>query len=197
MRRTRSRPTVAGALAITLLTLTACFDSDPPPADIPITSSPAPAPAPSSPSPAPSVTSMTAEEARQQALAAYMGMQDAFEAAGRTSDPDYPELRKYTTGAALDLFTTALTKRKKEGILASGGTVHHAKVTAVSPAKEPTSAVVEDCMDTRKTALRKANGDPVPQDKGGYRLALADLKRADGIWKVTALAVREVGSCRP
>jgi len=197
MKRTNPGPILAAALAMAVTTLTACTDRDPPPVEIPTANSSVPAPTPSTPSPTPSATPLTAAEAKQQALVAYMGMQTAFAAAGQTSDPDYPDLRKYTTGAALDLFTTALAKRKKEGVLSRGETVNHAKVTAVSPAKAPTKAVVEDCMDTSKTELYKANGGPVSQDKGGFRLALANLELANGSWKVTDLAVRGVGSCKP
>ena len=193
MRRTT--PLSILAVALLLTGVTACTDSDPP-IEMPTGGSSATTLAPSSPSPVSSAAPVTAEEAKRQALNAYLGMQAAFEVAGRTSDPDYPDLRKYTTGAALDLFTTALTKRKKQGVVTRGGTVSHAKVTSLSPPKSPTLAVVQDCMDTRQTALYKTNGDPVPQDKGGFRLALADLKLADGAWKVTALAVRGVGSCK-
>ena len=52
-------------------------------------------------------------------------------------------------------------------------------------------------MDTSKTSLYKANGQPVPQDKGGYRLTLVDLRRLDGAWKVTTLAIRKPGTCKP
>jgi hypothetical protein len=197
MRRTNPGPILAVALAMAVTTLAACTDRDPPPVEISSSSSSAPAPAPSSPLPASSAAPVTPEEAKQQALVAYMGMQEAFDAAGQTSDPDYPDLRRYTTGSALDLFTTALTKRRKEGVYTRGQTVSHAKVTELSPAKAPTKAVVEDCMDTRKTVLYKANGEPVSSDKGGYRLAIADLKITEGVWKVAALAVQEVGSCRP
>ncbi|MFI1996825.1 hypothetical protein [Actinoplanes sp. NPDC020271] len=186
------------ALTLTAL-LAACGKGSSPPVELPTSGSSAPAAGTSSPSPPPpsSAAPLTPDEAREQALAAYTGMQDAFEKAGRTSDPDDPDLRKYTTGAALDLFTTALAKRKKEGVVSRGDTINHAKVTSVSPAKAPTAAVVEDCMDTRGTALYKSNGDPVSSEKGGFRLALADLKLANGAWKVTQLAVREVGSCKP
>ncbi|GIE89740.1 hypothetical protein [Actinoplanes regularis] len=198
MRRTNNpRSTLAAVLAMALIPLAACTDSDPSPVQMPTTGVSAPAPVPSSPPSVSSAAPVTPADAKQQALAAYLGMQDAFAAASRTSDPDYPDLRKYTTGTALDLFTTALTKRKKQGVVTRGDTISHAKVTSVSPAKAPTQAVIEDCMDTRKTALYKANGDPVSSEKGGFRLALADLKFTNGAWKVTALAVRGVGSCRP
>ena len=194
MRRTASRSTLA-AKVLLLALLAACDDSSPP-VEMPTAATSAPASASPSPSPVPSAAPVTAEEAKQQALEAYLGMQTAFAAAGKISDPEYPDLRKYTTGAALDLFTTALAKRKQEGIFARGGTINHAKVTEISPAKAPTKALIQDCMDTRKTGLYKPNGDPVPQDKGGFRLALADLKLVGGTWKVTDLAVRKVGSCK-
>jgi hypothetical protein len=196
MGRAISRSALAVALLLTA-SLAACTDDPSPPVAVPTADTPAPAPASSSPSPAPSAAPVTPEEAKRQALETYLGMQAAFEEAGRAGDASFSTLQQYTTGAALDLLTTALINRKKEGVLARGETVHHAEVTAVGPAKAPTKATVQDCMDTRKSSLFKPNGDPVPQDKGGFRLALSDLKRTEGTWKVTTLAVREVGSCKP
>jgi hypothetical protein len=196
MRRTTARSRLAGALALVAL-LAGCAEGEsPPPTGTSASSPPAAVPTPSSPSPAPPTAPVTAEEAEQQVLDAYMGMQAAFAEASKTSDPDYPDLRKYTTGSALKLFQTALAQRKKDGIIARGGTINHPKVTELSPVDAPTKALVTDCMDTRNGSLYKPSGEPVPQDKGGFRLALADLERSDGTWKVTALAVREVGTCK-
>ncbi|GAA0447913.1 hypothetical protein Aca07nite_73420 [Actinoplanes capillaceus] len=182
------------ALALTMA-LTACGQDDSAPSATPTSLTLSAPPASVAPAPTPSAVPTTAGDAKQQILDAYMGMQAAFAEAGKTSNPDYPGLRTYTTGSALDLFRTALAQRKKDGVLARNGTVNHPEVIEMSPTKEPTKAVVQDCMDTRKGSLYKPNGDPVPQDKGGFRLALADLERIDGTWKVTDLAIREVGTC--
>ena len=193
MKRTGSRLGLTTAVALTAL-LVACTDGKDPPTALPTTGAPAPTFA--SPSSAPSAGAETPEQAKQLAIDTYLGMQTAFSKAGQIGDPAYPDLPRYATGGALDLLTTALTNRKKEGILARGETVHHPKVTTVSPPDAPTKASVQDCMDTSMSSLYKPNGDPVSQDEGGLRLALANLERTGGIWKVTTLAVREPGTCR-
>ncbi|KAB1109125.1 hypothetical protein F6X54_20225 [Micromonospora aurantiaca] len=193
MKRTASQWGLAAAVALAAL-LTACTDDRASPPATPTLSAPSPEPA--SPSSAPPASAETPEQAKQRALDTYLGMQAAFAKAGRIGDPTNPDLSTYATGAALDRLTTALKNRKKDGILARGETVHHPKVTTVSPPDAPTKASVRDCMDSSKSSLYKPNGDAVPQDKGGLRLALATLERTGGTWKVTTFAVREPGTCK-
>lgn len=190
--RTARRALVTAAVVATLLT--ACTEDTATPTATP-TSNPQVSVSPTTPAP-PSVAAETPEEAKRRALDSYLGMQAAFSKAGRIGDPAYPDLQRYATGAALDRLTTALTNRKRDGILARGETVHHAEVTTLSPSKSPTKASIQDCMDSSKSSLYKPNGGSVQQDKGGLRLALANLERTGGSWKVTTLAVREPGTCK-
>jgi hypothetical protein len=182
---------------LSALLTAACHGSEPPPIASPTTGSPASASVQPSSSASASAAAETQDQAKQDALAAYLGLLDAFEHAGQVGDPASPELPKYATGSVVNRLTTALARQKKDGILGRGQTVHHAVVTSVGPPDAPKSAQVNDCMDTRKTSLYKPDGRPVPQDKGGFRLTLADLQRVDGAWKVTTLAIREPGSCKP
>jgi hypothetical protein len=195
MKSAHSRLGPLAVVALSALLTAACHGSQPPPTATPTTGSPASAPA--SPSTSPSASTETPDQAKQNALAAYLGLLDAFEHAGRVGDPASPDLPKYATGEVLTRLTTALADRKKDGILGRGQTIHHAIVTSIGPPAAPRTAQVQDCMDTSKTSLYKANGQPVPQDKGGYRLTLADLRRLDGAWRVTTLAIRKPGSCKP
>jgi hypothetical protein len=197
MSRTISRSRLAVALMLIGL-LTACAeDSSPPAAAIPVNQSSAPAPDSSSPSPQASATAVTGDNAQRQALDTYLGMQTAFAQAGRDGNPNNPALSKYATGAAFDLLSSALRNRAQQGILARGETVHHPEITEMSPAYAPTRATVRDCMDTRNSSLYKPDGTPVQQDKGGFRLAVSDLERTAGAWRVTTLAIRETGTCSP
>jgi hypothetical protein len=184
----------AVALPAALL-IAACHGGTPQPVVAPTTGGPATGSA--SPSASTSASAETPDQAKQHALAAYIGLLDAFEHAGQVGDPASPDLPKYATGEVLTRLTTALANQKKNGILGRGQTIHHATVTSIGPPDAPTTTQVQDCMDTSKTSLYKPNGQPVPQDKGGYRLTLADLKRVNGAWKVTTLAIRKPGTCKP
>jgi hypothetical protein len=180
------------AAAITAAALAGCTNKQPP------------APQPSTTATATGVPSMatatqpaplTPETASQQAIAAYLGMQNAFQAASRAGDPSYPDLGKYGTGDALALYTDALNRAKEQGLLGRGQALFYPKVTALAPPAAPTKVSIEDCMDTSATSRYKANGEPFNDSPGGRRLVFADVELRDGVWKVFSLAVRSVGSC--
>jgi hypothetical protein len=195
MKRAGSRLGQLAVVALSASLTAACHGSEPPPTASSTTGGPATAPA--SPSTSLSASTETQDQAKQNALAAYLGLLDAFEHAGQVGDPASPELPKYAADSVVNRLSTALAKQKKDGILGRGQTVHHAAVTSIGPPDAPKTAQVKDCMDTRKTSLYKPDGQPVPQDKGGFRLTLANLQRIDGAWKVTRLAIREPGTCKP
>jgi hypothetical protein len=140
-------------------------------------------------------TRTSIDATRREVLDAYLGLQEAFEKAGEIPDPGYPDLSRYASGAALELLTTGLTSMRAEGLQNSGRTVFNPQVTQLSPAKAPTRARVQDCMDTSRTHLRKVSGAPYKDTPGGRRLAVATVERAGGTWKVTGLGIHDVGSC--
>jgi hypothetical protein len=193
VKRTAPRTGILAAAALAAL-LAGCTHDDKTP-NAPPTSA-APASASPSPSASPSAAAETPDEAKQHAIDAYLGFQNAFEKAGAAGDPDYPDLAKYSTGAALTLFTNGLKAAKAQGLLGRGQTVFHPKIASLSPPAAPTKASVQDCMDTSKTERYKADGTAFNDEPGGLRLALADVERINGEWKVTAIGIREVGSCK-
>lgn len=174
--------------------LAGCTHEDKTPNTLP--TSAAPASASASPSASASAAAETEDQAKQHAIDAYLGFQNAFEKASAAGDPDYPDLPKYGTGAALTLFTNGLKSAKAQGLLGRGQAVFHPKIASLSPPAAPTKASVQDCMDTSKTERYKADGSAFNDSPGGLRLVLADVERINGEWKVTAIGIREVGSCK-
>ncbi|MFI9641425.1 hypothetical protein ACIG87_15395 [Micromonospora sp. NPDC051925] len=193
MKRATSLIGLATAVTLTAL-LASCAEDENPPTTLP-TSAP-PVSTSTSPSAAASAAAETPEEARQHAIDAYVGMQTAFEKASAAGEPSYPDLPKYATSAALTLLTNGLNANKRQGLLARGQTIFHPQVASLSPPAAPTRASVRDCMDTSKTERYKADGSPYKDSPGGMRLVLAEVERIEGAWKVTAVGIREVGSCK-
>jgi hypothetical protein len=122
-------------------------------------------------------------------------MQHAFEKAEAIPDPGHPDLPRYAAGAALKLLTTGLTSMRDEGLRGSGETTFNPQVAELAPPKAPTRARVQDCMDTRRTQLKKISGAPYKDTPGGWRLVVATVQLVEGTWKVTGLGVHDVGSC--
>jgi len=183
---------IAAALVVLAATLATACDQD----EQPATASPTTAPATGSPTGAPtSAAPQTRDQASQAAIDAYVGMQNAFLTAGQLGDPAHPDLATYATELALTRLTDGLKSYQSKGLLIRGQAAYHPKIESLAPADAPTKAQVRDCMDTSKTALYKANGDPYQDTPGGLRLVRAHVERINGTWKVTGFGVREVGSC--
>lgn len=192
MKRTATRIGLTSAAALAVL-LAGCTHDDNPPTTLP--TSAAPAPASASPSASPSAAAETADQAKQHAIDAYIGMWNAFLKASELGDPVYAELPKYTDGIALTRLTDGLKANQANGLLGRGQAVYHPKVESLGPPAAPTKASIRDCLDTSKTGLYKADGSPYKDTPGGLRLVLADVERINGVWKVTSFGAREVGSC--
>jgi len=191
MTRT-TRTTIAAAFVVLAAALTACNNDKQPTAASPTTTAPAVA----NPSSAQSAAPDTPELAKQKAIDAYLGMHRAFLKAGEIADPAYPDLAKYTAGAALQRLTGSLKSMQQDGLRGRGDSVFYPEIASLSPPAAPTKAQIRDCMDTSKTEVYKANGDPYQDEPGGWRLVLADVELTSGEWKVTDFAIREVGSCK-
>lgn len=189
----RNRLSAFALVAATTLAVGAgCTSKQQPPATAPTSGTPS---AGASLATGSQPASHTPQSASQQAIAAYIGMQNAYQAASRLGDPSHPDLAKYATGDALALYTDALNRSKAKGLLGRGQALFYPKVTALAPPAAPTKVSIEDCMDTSATSQYKANGDPYQDTPGGRRLVFADVELRDGTWKVFSLAVRSVGSC--
>jgi hypothetical protein len=139
------------------------------------------------------------EAAQQAALAAYEGMWQAYDEAGRApaSNPDDPRLADHATGDALEALTTALGRLRSEGLVFEGTYVLQSPtVVELSPADSPTTAKIEDCQDTSGWVVVRADGEDYEDEPGGRRAVFADAELGDdGVWRVSGFAVREVGTC--
>lgn len=206
---------IAVVLSIVLLVVAAvsCGPSDNPPASPPTsttapgpgpstgaldgTTQPTPTTAPPQRSPATSSGPATSLDAVQrQVLDAYLGMQNAFVNAATTADADAADLPQYATGDALKLLRSGLTSMQQKSLRGTGTTYFNPKVEQLAPAKNPTTARVRDCMDTRDATAIKTNDPTYKDTPGGWQLVIADLElTGSGQWKVYGVGVHEVGSC--
>ena len=134
--------------------------------------------------------------AGDKAIAAYRGMWTAYQKAGETADPNFPDLQTYATGDALQTLTSGLASVRDRGLVVKGEVVLNPRVTGVEPIDKPNSIDITDCADTSKSVLQKASGEPYNDTPGGRRLILATVKdTGGGTWKVVSFGVRDVGSC--
>lgn len=155
---------------------------------------------PPSPPALPSLRSSSADAnnaAEQSALAAYRGMQQAYIAAGRTTDPQYGELARYADGDALSVLTAGLDSNKKQGLIIKGDVVLNPQVTELSPPSAPETAKIRDCLDTSGATRVKASseGSPFVDTPGGRRVVTATAKRTGDVWKVISFVPMAVGTC--
>src|SRR5262249_12993486 len=116
------------------------------------------------------------EAAERDALAAYRGMWDAFVEAGKASDPDAPDLRKYASDQALRLIVSSLYTDREQGKITKGDLVLNPKVSEVKPAPGPTEATVLDCVDSTNWLKYKASGGLVDDKPGGKHRTTATVK---------------------
>lgn len=185
----RTRTLVLAGVAALLTALTACSRTNDPTVSLPTATTSAATTGTPSPTGNPTVN------VRQQAVDAYVGMQRAYLKATETADPNYPELANYASGRALEVLKTGLKSIQDQGLRGRGEATFRPKIESVEPADKPTKIGIRDCMDTSRTELYKANGDPYRDEPGGNRLVIATVEIVNGGWKVTGLGVQEAGSC--
>jgi hypothetical protein len=132
----------------------------------------------------------------QAAVTAYSNMLNAFVAASNAGTDDTTELAKYTTGSALQVLSKGLSDNKAKGLHSQGTPKNEPpQVTSLAPASAPTSVSVRSCLDDSQWLLYKSDGQPANSTPGGRRLATAEVKKADGAWKVDSFGIRGVGTC--
>lgn len=138
-----------------------------------------------------------ADEAKQQALAAYQGMWAEFEKAGTTSDWQDQALGQYATGVALTNLTRGLYADHANGLVTKGAPVLNPSVTSITPSGNPTSVVIADCGDsTHYLKYYASNGQPAPDGPGGRQYIKATVdKQAGGAWKVADFGIQGLGTC--
>ena len=133
--------------------------------------------------------------AERDAVAAYRGMWDAFVVAGKVSDPDASDLRKYASDQALKLIVSSLYTDREQGKVTKGDLLLNPKVTEVRPASAPTEATVLDCVDSTNWLKYKASGGLWDDKPGGKHRTTAMVKFADATWKVSSFILEESGTC--
>lgn len=138
-----------------------------------------------------------ADRASQEALAAYRGMWQDFVEAGVTSDWQSAALGRHATGIALTNLSRGLYADSYNGLVTRGEPVLDPRVTSVEPVDDPATVRVADCGDSSNWLKYRADtGVRADDNPGGRRMitAVVDLQ-ADGLWKVSDYAVRDLGSC--
>lgn len=204
-RITSRRRTLAAAAATAfamLTTVSACTSASSVPSHT--AQDPArPATTPASSQPPPSSTRSSPVAVRRprtvqaQAIAAYLGMWSDFVTAGHTSDWQSPLLSQHATAYALETLEKGLYTDHQNGVITKGAPALHPKVKSVSPAANPTVALVSDCGDSTHWLKYVINtGELAPGGPGGRQAITAEVrKQPGGAWKVDQFAVEDVGSC--
>jgi hypothetical protein len=138
----------------------------------------------------------TRGRAEQKAVAAYQEMWQAYAKAGRTANPDDPDLGRYATGSALKTLTDGLKGYRDKAQILKGDLVTNPQVAGASPGTDPKDVTVTDCVDDTKFLVYQRSGELVNNVPGGRRSAKATVTNlgADG-WKVTGFGVQAVNTC--
>lgn len=178
--RGRLRRALAGLSIAAAFAATAC------------SSDPKPQPPPSTVSAAPGTPS-TGSDPRAAAVAAYQNMWRAYQDAGLTADPGHPDLPRHATGDALEILRTGLQGYRDQGQVLKGQLVTHPQVQDASPATDPTTVRIRDCLDTRDFLVYwRADGRLVDDEPGGARDANATVILDGQVWKVSSFGLQEV-----
>jgi hypothetical protein len=162
----------------------------------PDASTPAPGPT-GPPASAPAATPSLDPQAapQQQAVDAYVGMQRVFQEAVKTADPDHPDLARYAAGEALQRLRDGIISIREQGLRGRGEASFQPLVESLDPPRAPARITVRDCLDTGGTELYDPSGQPYQDEPGGLRLVIATVEIVDGVWKVTSVAIHQVGTC--
>jgi hypothetical protein len=153
-------------------------------------------PEPTTPATSPITTTVEPSAAAgSEAIAAYRGMWDAFVEAGKVSDPDAPDLRKYASDQALRLIVNALATNREQKEVILGELVLDPKVTALTPAEDPTKATILDCVNDEKWLEHKASGGLANDEPGGRHRTTATVDRTAEGWRVSSFILEEAGTC--
>jgi hypothetical protein len=162
----------------------------------PDASTPAPGPTGPPASPPAATPSPDPQDApQQQAVDAYVGMQRAYQQAVKTADPDHPDLARYAAGEALQRLRDGVASIRDQGLRGRGEASFQPVVESLDPPRAPTRITVRDCLDTSRTELYDPSGRPYQDEPGGLRLVIATAEIVNGVWKVTSVAIHQVGTC--
>jgi hypothetical protein len=188
-------PVTALAAAMVGVLLAGCAPGSQPahpqPAETVLPATPAAPPAATTPGSRPDPL----DDPQQQALDAYVGMQDAYLEATRTGNPDHPDLPRYAAADALQRLQAAVAAIRDQGLRGRGQATHQPQIQSLNPVHQPATITIRDCLDTIGTELYDPTGRPYQDEPGGLRLVIATVKIIDGAWKVTGVGIHEVGTC--
>jgi hypothetical protein len=122
-------------------------------------------------------------------------MWDSFVAAGKVSDPDAPDVRKYASNQALRLIVNDLYTNRQLKRVIRGDLKIDPQVTGVKPASDPTEAAITDCVNDEKWLVYKTSGGLVDDVPGGRHRTTATVKRTEDSWKVDSFFLEKAGTC--
>lgn len=125
-------------------------------------------------------------------MAAYRGLWAEMQRAGVTADWQDPRLGTYASGAALHTLVGGLFSSHKQGIVIKGTIGTDPQVVSASSAR----VLVTDCLnDSHWLNYVAATGKVQNDAPGGRHLTEAVVTPSLGRWRVSQLAVRQVGTC--
>lgn len=144
----------------------------------------------------PSASSLP-DAAKQNAIAAYLGMWQDFAAAGTNSDWQSAQLGRFATDPALSNMHKALFADHTNGLVTKGNPVLNPAVDSIDSTTNPSKITIKDCGDsTHWLKYRASDGQLADNTPGGRQLIYANVqKQSDGSWKVSDYAVHDVGTC--
>lgn len=145
--------------------------------------------------PSSGVASATPPSNEELVLRAYRGMWDAYVEAGKTSDPDAPDLRRYASDNALKLIVSALVTNREAKKIILGDLKIDPKVTAVKEGDNPPTATVADCVDSTKWLVHKTSGELWDNEPGAKHRATATVTLSADGWKVSQFTLERGGTC--
>ena len=136
-------------------------------------------------------------QAQLDAVAAYSGMWADMAKAGRTANWKDSALTHHATDRALTQVVQVLYDEQRRGLVSRGAPVLHPEVVQLVPTDNPNSAQIKDCGDsTNWPEVDSKTGALSGSAAGGRRLILAQVVRAQGLWRVTDFTIGKIGSCQ-
>jgi hypothetical protein len=175
-----------------LFAVAGCHSTQPSPPASPAPSAP---PTTASATPAPFEVVPSGASAQQAAVIAYRNMWHAFVQAGRTSNPDDPNLAKYATGDALTLIVHALTQDRDQHKVSLGDVALNPSVVGFRPPGNPTEVTIADCADDSQWLVYKDTGGLFNDVPGGRHKVSATVELVGSTWTVKSFTAQAVGTC--
>jgi hypothetical protein len=144
-----------------------------------------------------SVVPQLADQAKERAVAAYLGMWSDMADAAVTSNWQSSKLALNATADALSRISRGLYADHYNGLVTKGKPINHPTVESVEPAAAPTTVNIVDCGDDSPwLKYRVDTGQRADDGPSGRRHIDAKVKKAvDGSWKVVDFAIQDVGTC--